>query len=414
MRARWSFDRYAFGAARIALHAEPYPGRDRALALWHGLAIASREWERGGRSLRTLGLGTGALLLAAWLSLELAAGALRTKDASRDLEIVMFEAPAPEPPLLEPVQEPEPAPEPEPVVEPEPAPEPAAPVRVAALPPPAPAPIAKPAPTPVAKPTPPRPVRARPELPATPPRIAAAPPPAATPRAPAPRPALPRRAIAIDSVAAPAAPASVRPPADPAPRQAPRKAPQRAARPVPSFDLGAPAAPSLLAEAAPPGGRAAQAPAAASARARAPARSTPRPPAALALPALAAGAPVRDPGAEPTPARVDRQANAQAARSAPARSTEPRLSGVPLGSLASCVSDREEDALKQQLVAIVERPTECVSPAGRYRFVETRNLNSFLLWVERAPTRREADRCVELTFALECVRKRAGGEWSRG
>jgi hypothetical protein len=90
------------------------------------------------------------------------------------------------------------------------------------------------------------------------------------------------------------------------------------------------------------------------------------------------------------------------------------LSGVPLGSLASCVSDRNEDALKQQLVAIVGKPSECVSQAGRYRFVETRNLNSFLLWVERAPARHEADRCVELSFALECVRKRAGGEWSRG
>ena len=123
---------------------------------------------------------------------------------------------------------------------------------------------------------------------------------------------------------------------------------------------------------------------------------------------------MRDPGAEPTPARVDAQAHAPAGRGAAPRSKEPRLSGVPLGSLASCVSDREEDALKQQLVALVEKPTECVSPAGRYRFVETRNLNSFLLWVERAPARREADRCVELSFALECVRKRAGGEWSRG
>jgi hypothetical protein len=123
---------------------------------------------------------------------------------------------------------------------------------------------------------------------------------------------------------------------------------------------------------------------------------------------------VHDPGAEPTPSRVDAPAHTAPERSSPARSAEPRLAGVSLGSLASCVSDREEDALKQQLVALLGKPTECVSPAGRYRFVETRNLNSFLLWVERAPSRREADRCVELTFALECIRRRAGGEWSRG
>ena len=123
---------------------------------------------------------------------------------------------------------------------------------------------------------------------------------------------------------------------------------------------------------------------------------------------------MRDPGAEPTPNRFEARAGAPLASASRARTSEPRLSGVPLGSLASCVSDRTEDSLKQQLVAIVGEPSECVSEAGRYRFVETRNLNSFLLWVERAPTRRAADRCVELSYALECVRKRAGGEWSRG
>ena len=90
------------------------------------------------------------------------------------------------------------------------------------------------------------------------------------------------------------------------------------------------------------------------------------------------------------------------------------MRGVALGSLASCVSDRDEDALKQQLVALVGEPAECLSAAGRYRFVETRNLNAFLLWVERAPARPEADRCVELTHALDCVRKHGGREWRRG
>ena len=147
---------------------------------------------------------------------------------------------------------------------------------------------------------------------------------------------------------------------------------------------------------------------AAPAAARASARSVARPPASLALPALSAGAPVRDPGAEPTPSRVAARDPAPANAASRSRSNEPKLRGVALGSLASCVSDREEDALKQQLVALVGEPAECVSAAGRYRFVETRNLNAFLLWVERAPARPEADRCVELTHALDCVRKHGG------
>jgi hypothetical protein len=79
------------------------------------------------------------------------------------------------------------------------------------------------------------------------------------------------------------------------------------------------------------------------------------------------------------------------------------LRGVSLGSLASCVTDREEDALKRKLIAAVTAQKECVSRAGTYRFVETKNLNSFLLWVDRAPSRPEADRCGELRLALECV-----------
>jgi len=74
-----------------------------------------------------------------------------------------------------------------------------------------------------------------------------------------------------------------------------------------------------------------------------------------------------------------------------------------LGSLAACVSEREEDALKQKLVAAVTTQKECVSRAGTYRFVETKNLNSFLIWIDRAPSRKEADRCVELQLALECL-----------
>ena len=60
------------------------------------------------------------------------------------------------------------------------------------------------------------------------------------------------------------------------------------------------------------------------------------------------------------------------------------LEGVPLSSLAACMTDREEDALKLDVLEAISRPAECVSPAGRYRFVETKNLNAFLMWIERS------------------------------
>ncbi len=83
-----------------------------------------------------------------------------------------------------------------------------------------------------------------------------------------------------------------------------------------------------------------------------------------------------------------------------------QLAGVPLGSLAACVSEREEDALKEKLVAAVTTQKECVSRAGRYRFLETKNLNAFLMWIEVAPGRPMADRCAELRLALDCITRR--------
>lgn len=83
--------------------------------------------------------------------------------------------------------------------------------------------------------------------------------------------------------------------------------------------------------------------------------------------------------------------------------SNPGVAGVPLGDLAACVSDREEDRLKQAIVATVKTQKECVSRKGTYRFVETRNLNAFLMWIDRAPSRAVEDRCTELLFALECL-----------
>jgi hypothetical protein len=82
------------------------------------------------------------------------------------------------------------------------------------------------------------------------------------------------------------------------------------------------------------------------------------------------------------------------------------VQGVPLGSLAACVSDRAEDALKQRVVASVRNRTHCESTAGRYHFVETKNVNAFLMRIERAPGRRAGDRCEELTYALDCLARR--------
>ena len=95
-----------------------------------------------------------------------------------------------------------------------------------------------------------------------------------------------------------------------------------------------------------------------------------------------------------------------AAAAAPSRAN-PGLQGVPLSSLAACVSDREEDRLKLDVVAAVGERRQCESAAGRYHFVETKNLGAFLMRIERAPSRRPVDRCVELRLALECLGRRA-------
>ncbi len=79
------------------------------------------------------------------------------------------------------------------------------------------------------------------------------------------------------------------------------------------------------------------------------------------------------------------------------------LSGVPLAELASCVTDREEARLKQRVLAAVTSQEKCASPAGSYRFVETKNLNAFLMWIERAPGQPGGDRCVALRNALACL-----------
>jgi hypothetical protein len=81
--------------------------------------------------------------------------------------------------------------------------------------------------------------------------------------------------------------------------------------------------------------------------------------------------------------------------------------GVPLERLAACASRREEDALKQRVIASGDARGTCESDAGSYHFVESRNLNAFLLRIRTNPDREVANRCGELRFALECLAQRS-------
>jgi hypothetical protein len=424
----WVVRRYGFGAARVPLCPAPRRASARARPLREALRDARRQGDAAEHSLgrnaaRALPALVTTTLVLVWFSSALFAP---PPDES-GVRIVPFEAPLPlEVALVEPELLPDPPPLPEaqpeitppPAVQPEIAPPPPT-VQPQAAPPP---PAARPAPPPrieqVARtpepPAPPPAVRRAPARPAVPtpaaaPRFAID---AVSPSEPSAQPALepPRRPIAFAAVQ----PTAARPELSAAPAlptRAPRaSAPARSvrARTDPSHDrptlaLAAPA----LALAAP--------------SERTPQRSARRPLAttpprrrsrgssvALALPtAGGAGSPAPSPPAAPAP-RATRPAAAPPARRAASES--PGLPGVALGSLAACISPRTEDVLKGRLVGLVGARVQCESPAGRYHFVQTRNLNAFLMRIERSPHRKPGDRCAELTFALDCLsRSEEGG-----
>jgi hypothetical protein len=401
---------YGFGAARVRLCPEPCglpapdpwaPGRAlRALAAELRAAGVRAGLAGGLRLLPGLALGT-ALVLALFLT-----SVREHPDA--DLRVVRFETPAPKPPPAPPL--PEIAPLPEPVPPPPPLPTLAAPVRPPAEPPPvlAQAPRTAPEPPPVraraprsAPAAPPRasPLRARPSLPAVP-QLARQEPvsrPAAPQRSLPAVPAAPRPDVRIDGVArAEAPPVTLPAPAEPPSPDLASRGSRPLAAPRPALDLAMPAspAPASPASPAPPGAgvRRPQLRPEPSGRAERPQQ--------LAVAALPGAAREASAAVRPAAGRVDREAPELEARRGAA---EPRLAGVALGSLAACVSDRREDELKLRVMAERGAAGECASSAGRYRFVETRNLNAFLMWVERAPARPEADRCVELSLALDCL-----------
>jgi hypothetical protein len=273
------------------------------------------------------------------------------------VQLLLEEEPPPPPPEPEPEPPVVPVPEPPPVAKPIP------------LPPP---PVAKPAPpppVPVAKPAPPPPPRRR------------EPPPQ------------------IDQVSA--LPALVAPPT--APRPSPVREVRRSARPAP--ELAFAPGPDLSLPAAPAPSRSVRE------RPELPARrDRPRPPTAvvaaqptrLAPPPPAATAPAR-----PKPVRrsvAPPRPDPAALRRAP--EAKPDIRGVALGSLAPCVTDARERELKQRVVASVKKRALCESPNGRFHLLETKNVNAFLMRIERAPGRAAGDRCRELALALDCLASR--------
>jgi len=316
------------------------------------------------------------------------------------------------------VVEPEPEPEPEPIPEPEPPPPPKPePVVVAKAKVPPPRPIPKPEPMrapaqQLERPTPlraPVPVARRvappvqidaPRAPAQPvdteKQTAWRPPSVQTPKVPSAK-ALPR--VSIDGVsgpptASPQSPTRVSslPPGVPGPKRAPapvvpRVAPPSAATATLPSDEPVAKLPSRAAPAAPTQSSAAPRPA--------PARPVAF---AGAANASATAAPHESPSA-----MRERVAAAPMPSAAPRAEPDEKLRGVPLSAFPACRTDQREDTLKLAVLAAVGKKRECSSAAGTYRFVETKNLNAFLMWIERAPGRAAVDRCGELTHALNCL-----------
>lgn len=415
---------YGHGAAKITLAPtfapSPFAGPD---SLRVNARLALRGEHPGRLAARVLGGSAGAVAGAFALALLLAPLFTQPPD-DEGAQIIMMTSPriqeedplpppAPEPLIPEPeavqvAQEPEPQPEP---VTPEPPPEPVKVVK-RAQPPPAlpaiPAPIESPkefVPTPA-------PVRVAREPVKKPPSVVSidplSPVPAVRSEAPAPLPLPTRTAARAPAATQRALPAlaDFAPIGDPAPAGARAAVASRAVRTNVVAHNNGPSRPPAFAAAAP-----AAPPAAFDEDSTTPALATRnavvRPRSAAATPSrpqtlgFASGAPPAD-AAETSTASVGRTERSAPQRAAGSGQSE-NLAAVPLGSLAACATDREEDQRKMALLTAVRGRTECSSAAGRYRFVETKNLNAFLLWIERAPGRRTVDRCVELRLALECL-----------
>jgi hypothetical protein len=455
----WRVERhYGFGAAQIPIQPEPH--RAARIGFAEGLGALVGELTEGGvvATMRRAAGEVSAILLSLLIFAAVIMTLLRDHSDMSSIDVVLLETVVPKPqPLIEDVEELAPVPAPVPIEVAKPAPPKPPPQRIAERPKPVPPPIAKPKPKRMSRPKPvipeiarvempkPRPVekldrsvRERPQQIARP-RVAIdaarvrSEPEASTPRmdriarAPVARPSPTRSSPRMDTPAAPAFDSKQQAP----PKRAFRLAntnPAAGKRPL-ALPAIVPAAPQIETPPIPQGPRSARtasprpqttrsarrpAPTPSSAPAlsmasvavaspersarvvsTAPARRAPRPTAQVAR--------VREPIKSTLPTPVSR--SGRAAPEAPRGSNGDRtdVAGVPLGALAACLSDRDEDRLKQAVVAAVTTQQECVSRKGIYRFIETKNLNAFLMWIDRAPARPIADRCVELGYALECL-----------
>ena len=128
-----------------------------------------------------------------------------------------------------------------------------------------------------------------------------------------------------------------------------------------------------------------------------PQAAPPPPPLAAQSRGTARSGPLRGAAAPPAPSPSARSAK-----------RDPGIRGVPLDSLAACVSDADEERWKRRVLAAVGSRESGTSAAGSSRFVETKNLNAFLMWIERAGNRPAGDRCEELGLALECLASDGG------
>lgn len=83
---------------------------------------------------------------------------------------------------------------------------------------------------------------------------------------------------------------------------------------------------------------------------------------------------------------------------------------VPLDELPDCSPPGRQDGLKRQILRAAEGVPECSGRSGRFRFLETRNLNAFLMW-SRSPSAAGTDgrparnACEVLERALLCLGK---------
>jgi len=419
----WRIERhYGFGAAQIPIHPEPH--RAAQIGLAEGLAGLVRDLGEGGvvATLRRAAGEASAIALSLLIMAAVVVTLLRDHSDMSSIDVVLLETVRPDvrivPEKIEEAEESAPAPPAIEIARPEPpkavVPRPV-PQRIAERPKPMPPPIAKPEPKPRPKPViaqmasvdMPKPapveklersVRERPQAIARP-RVAIDAADAARPKL-QPRPSTPRMDRVARSPIDRTSPARPSPrmdtPAAPAfdpPLEAPPRRAFRVAKAKPTAGQRSRALPGIVpaprrVEAAPPAPGPRPARTASPRPAVTPSARRPAPKLSSAPVLSTAGAPVATPEraarlAPTTPARRAPRPPVQVARgggplessiatpisrSGRATPQAPRgpggdrtgVVGVPLGELAACLSDREEDRLKQ---AVVERRRKSVQVA---------------------------------------------------